>query len=379
MKGRDLPTVIHFTTVHPRADTRIRVKEAATLARVWPGEVALFVQDGKGDEADAQDGVAVRDTGPPERGRLRRMTRGAFRMYRAVRRARPRIAHFHDPELLPWAMLLRVQGVRVIYDVHEDAPATVLSKDYIPRILRWPLAGAVRLFERLARACFSVVVAATPAIGVNFGGKAELVQNFPLLNELCFAKPSPHEQRPPHFAYIGGITAIRSALEIVEAIGLIPQSDARLQMGGAFAPQPLEGEVRALEGWSRVNFHGWVGREDVREILSRVRAGLVLFHPMPNHVRAQPNKLFEYMAAGLPVIASDFPLWREIVEGAGCGLLVDPRDPRAIAGAMQWILDNPDEAAAMGRRGRAAVEARYNWEAESEKLIALYRRLMPEP
>lgn len=371
--------VIHFTTVHPRTDTRIRVKEAATLARVWPGEVALYVQDGKGDATDAQDGVAVHDTGPPERGRLRRMTVGAFRMYRAVRRARPRIAHFHDPELLPWALLLRLRGIRVIYDVHEDAPATVLSKDYIPGLLRWPLAGAVRLFERLAQACFSAVVAATPAIGLNFGGKAELVQNFPLLNELSFDTPGPHETRPPHFAYIGGITAIRSAREMVEAMGLIRQPDARLQMGGTFVPKPLEAEVRALAGWSRVDFHGWVGREDVREILSRVRAGLVLFHPMPNHVRAQPNKLFEYMAAGLPVIASDFPLWREIVEGAGCGLLVDPKDPQAIAEAMQWILDHPEEAAAMGRRGRAAVEERYNWEAESEKLIALYRRLMSEP
>jgi len=370
--------ITHFTTVHPRTDTRIRVKEAATLARVWPGDVSLYVQDGKGDETDARDGLAVFDTGTPESGRLLRMTRGAFRMYRAVRRARPQIVHFHDPELLPWAMVLRFQGIRVIYDVHEDAPATVLSKDYIPTLLGGPLATGVRLFERLARAGFSAIVAATPAIGRNFGEDAVLVQNFPLLNELSFATPSPHEQRPPHFAYIGGITAIRSALEIVEAIGLVRHSGARLRMGGTFSTKPLEDTARVLDGWSRVDFHGWIGREDVRDILGRVRAGLVLFHPMPNHIRAQPNKLFEYMAAGLPVIASDFPLWREIVEGAGCGLLVDPQDPQAIAEAMQWVLDNPEEAAEMGRRGRAAVEERYNWEAESDKLIALYRRLIPD-
>ena len=370
--------ITHFTTVHPRTDTRIRVKEAATLARVWPGDVSLYVQDGKGDETDARDGLAVFYTGTPESGRLLRMTRGAFRMYRAVRRARPQIVHFHDPELLPWAMVLRFQGIRVIYDVHEDAPATVLSKDYIPTLLGGPLATGVRLFERLARAGFSAIVAATPAIGRNFGEDAVLVQNFPLLNELSFATPSPHEQRPPHFAYIGGITAIRSALEIVEAIGLVRHSGARLRMGGTFSTKPLEDTARVLDGWSRVDFHGWIGREDVRDILGRVRAGLVLFHPMPNHIRAQPNKLFEYMAAGLPVIASDFPLWREIVEGAGCGLLVDPQDPQAIAEAMQWVLDNPEEAAEMGRRGRAAVEERYNWEAESDKLIALYRRLIPD-
>jgi glycosyltransferase involved in cell wall biosynthesis len=134
-----------------------------------------------------------------------------------------------------------------------------------------------------------------------------------------------------------------------------------------------------MPGWARVDFHGWADRPAVARILASCRGGLVLFHPEPNHVTAQPNKMFEYMAAGLPVIASDFPLWREIVDGAGCGLLVDPMDPAAIARAMQWIIDHPEEAAEMGRRGRAAVEHTYNWEAESTKLIELYRRLLPAP
>ena len=99
-------SIIHFTTVHLRSDTRIRVKQVATLARHWPGQVALYVQDGLGDERDDLNGFAIHDTGPRPKGRLRRMTLGAFRMYRAIRRARPRIAHFHDPELLPWALLL---------------------------------------------------------------------------------------------------------------------------------------------------------------------------------------------------------------------------------------------------------------------------------
>ena len=86
--------------------------------------------------------------------------------------------------------------------------------------------------------------------------------------------------------------------------------------------------------------------------------------------------MFEYMSVGLPVIVSDFPLWRGIVENAGCGLLLDPLDPQATADAMQWILDHPAEAEAMGHRGREAVEKHYNWETEAEKLVALYKKLL---
>jgi len=109
--------------------------------------------------------------------------------------------------------------------------------------------------------------------------------------------------------------------------------------------------------------------------MARARAGLVLFQPLPNNVAGRPNKLFEYMSAGIPVIASDYPGWRAIVDGARCGLLVDPQSPGAIADAMQWILDHPDEAEAMGRRGYEAIRDRYSWDREAEKLMALYSKL----
>jgi glycosyltransferase involved in cell wall biosynthesis len=103
--------------------------------------------------------------------------------------------------------------------------------------------------------------------------------------------------------------------------------------------------------------------------------GLVLFHPEPNHIEAQPNKMFEYMIAGLPVIASNFPLWRQLVEGAGCGLVVNPLSVSEIAQAMEWILDHPAEAAQMGERGREYVLRQANWAPEAQKLIALYQDL----
>ena len=113
-----------------------------------------------------------------------------------------------------------------------------------------------------------------------------------------------------------------------------------------------------------------LSRSEVAALLARASVGLVLFHPIRNYVNAQPNKMFEYMAAGLPVIASDFPLWWTIIKSTGCGLLADPLDPAAIAKAMVWVLRHPTEAAEMGQRGQRAVAEKYNWERQADRLIA---------
>ena len=134
-----------------------------------------------------------------------------------------------------------------------------------------------------------------------------------------------------------------------------------------------------MPGWQRVNALGFLDRAGVRDVLGRSMAGLVTFHPAPNHIDAQPNKMFEYMSAGIPVIASDFPLWREIIAGNDCGLLVDPVNPAAIAEAIDTRVNNPDMAQRMGENGRRAVEARYNWGIEEQKLLAFYEQILTKP
>ncbi|GGY10153.1 glycosyltransferase WbpH [Litchfieldella qijiaojingensis] len=368
-------SVIHFTTVHSRNDIRIRVKQAASLAHYFDEPVYLYVQDGQGNALDSSANVHVIDTGVPSGGRISRMTKGVWRIYRAVRRAKPDVAHFHDPELIPAGLLLKLSGVKVIYDVHEDLPRQILGKHWISPWLRRPVSWAIQTIEWVASRAFDGIVTATPTISRRFPAhKTVTVQNFPILAELVASEPVEYTARPTHVAYVGGITAMRGAKEMVQALEYFaPEQAVRLQLAGSFTPRQLELEVKQITGWERVIAHGWAERNTVSVLLSQVRAGLVLFHPAPNHVDAQPNKMFEYMAAGLPVIASDFPLWRRIVEGAGCGLLVDPLDPKVIAEAIDWLLANPEEAEAMGRRGRQAVEEIYNWERESKTLIGFYK------
>ena len=376
----DQVKIAHLTSVHPRADTRIRVREVGSLAQAGPDPVVLFVQDGNGDSVEAGGKVRIIDTGPAPYGRLARMTLGVWRMWRTVHRLRPQVVHFHDPELMILGLVLKCLGCRIIYDVHEDLPRQVLTKYWIPAPARRPVAWMVAAMEWLAARVFDAIVPAEPKIAGRFPPhKTVLVQNFPILDELVRTGSPPYRDRPPHFAYIGGISAIRGIHEMINAINTSGGSegqDIRLHLAGAVQPAGLLAEVQTLAGWQRVDFHGWADRAQVADILGSVRAGLAILHPTPKYLDAYPTKMFEYMSVGLPVIVSDFPLWRRIVDDAGCGLLVDPLDPQAIADAMKWILDHPAEAEAMGRRGREAIEQEYNWDTEAEKLVTLYNKLL---
>jgi len=159
---------------------------------------------------------------------------------------------------------------------------------------------------------------------------------------------------------------------MVEAIG---RTDYRLILAGDFEPG-LEERLRQLHGWKNVESLGFVDRNGVRDVMSRSMTGLVILHPTINYIDSLPVKMFEYMSAGLPVIASNFPLWKEIVEGNKCGICVDPLNPREIAEAIQWMIEHPEEAKAIGENGRRAAEEKYNWEFEEAKLLSLYQRLL---
>ena len=178
--------------------------------------------------------------------------------------------------------------------------------------------------------------------------------------------------RPLEFAYVGYISEVRNIYAMIEAVARVRPA-AQLRLAGSFAVEEMERRARAMPEWSSVRFEGWQSREGVAGILADGRAGLVVLKPVEHEMVSLPIKLFEYVAAGLPVSSSDFPVWREIVASADCGLLVDPLDLDAIVAAMQWVADNPDEAEAMGRRGKRAIEDRYNWEREGAALVAFYR------
>jgi glycosyltransferase involved in cell wall biosynthesis len=367
------PVAVHVTTVHSATDTRIFVKQCTSLHRAG-FRVALVAPGERDQELDGIYIAAVRMRG----GRLRRMTLGVASTLRRALRMRGDIYHLHDPELVTAALALRGLGKKVVVDVHEDIPGQILSKSWVPRPLRPPLSLFGVGVERLLACAGSAVVTATPTVLERFpASKRALVQNYPILDELSTEEGTPYALRPAVVAYVGGVTAARGIVEMTRAMALLPTDlDARLAVAGVVNPPQLLNALRAIPGADKVELLGWQNRTSVRSLLARARLGIVVFHPVPNHVDAQPTKLFEYMSVGIPVVAADFPRWRDIVQTTGCGLMVDPLDPADIARAIRWLLENPDEAEEMGRKGREAVRRQYNWEAQARTLVGVYERLL---
>src|SRR5439155_13557054 len=126
----------------------------------------------------------------------------------------------------------------------------------------------------------------------------------------------------------GTITPPRGVLELVDAMSLLPDTlEARLVIGGEFEPPELEQEARKKPGWKRTDYAGWLNRRQVLDLLSRARIGVLPLLAAANHIEMQPIKLFEYMIAGLPVVASNLPQIAKIIEDSRCGILVDPGQP----------------------------------------------------
>jgi len=221
----------------------------------------------------------------------------------------------------------------------------------------------------------SLALGTTPTIGKRFSKyntNTVVVRNFPSLAELALGVNLPWNERPPLVVYVGSMAPERGFREAMAAISLLPPDlNARLAFAGPLTSR-LREEIGRLAGSDRTDLLGLLGRGEVASLLGRARVGLVPLHRMPNFVNALPVKLFEYMSAGVPVVASDFPLWRQIIEDAGCGLLVDPRDSNGIARGIEYLLTHPEEAQQMGARGREAIQRSYNWKTEEQQLLALY-------
>lgn len=368
-------------------DTRVE-REAHTL--IGAGYQVTIVADAAPGLPlrEEREGVVVRRI--PRRGRNipgLRFLAHARRLRRAVERTRPDVVHAHDADALqsagPAAARLKVP---LVYDSHEL---------WLGRTAR----GRSRLYDLLNRAWYSfverryarraaLVIVANPGVAPELERRYGIrgvrhVANYPVeaepvatrdLRTLPAAAAIPAEA--PIVLYLGAVMAHRGVEEVVAA--LTDVAGAHLVCLGAAGPHVdvVRAEVARHGVGQRVHLVPPVPSEEVVPYAGSASVGVSLVQPASLSYRlALPNKLFQYMAAGLPVVASDFPDVRAVVEGSGAGVVVDPTDVAAVARALRELLADPARARAMGDAGQLAVRERFNWAAAADELLRGYRAL----
>ena len=353
--------ICHFTSVHSNSDIRIFVKECSTLAQAGY-EVYLVAQG----ESRIENGVHVIGLGEMPQGRKQRMTNFAKAIYEKAKSLDCDIYHFHDPELLPYGIKLKRKGKKVIFDSHEDVPAQILDKEWITYPLRKIVSVIYKTYETYACGKFDAVVAATSHIGETFKERAQrvvVVNNYPKLNDIQF-HDTPFTERERIVCYAGGIDELRGEKIMVEAMKGV---EGTLMIAGDHKKETID-----QSPGGKIEYIGYRNRKEIDKLYGQSICGLCVLQPASNYINSQPIKMYEYMAAGLPYICSDFPAWRELTESIGAGIVINPESSEELIMAVNYLFNHLKKAEEMGKAGHEAIIHKYNWNFEKKKLLDLY-------
>lgn len=286
------------------------------------------------------------------------------------------VLHVHDSEMLPWiGRLKRATKRPVVYDMHEFLPDVVSVRSWIPRCLRRPSVAIAGSMERRG------IGSASAAVVVNELGEKRARQLGAKEVAIFMGVPSraeaegstPYDSSRTGVVYVGGVSRVRGVDTIADVAPTIFASHGcRVVVAG-----PLRDETaRTAVGLESIDYRGILTRPEVRLILNEAAVGWLPLHHTPNHEKGWALKLGEYMAAGLPVVASDLEYCASIVSRYDCGIMVDADDANAHLNALNYLLSNPDEAKRLGTNGKKAILEELNAEAYALKLRDLYQRLL---
>ncbi len=375
------PRVTILSSVHLALDNRVFYRQAQTLQRAGYDVTLIAIHD----RDEIKDGVTIRGLARVPRWKRPLLWR---RLLSLARETDADIYQIHDPELLlvtPW--LRRLTGRPTIYDSHELYPEFVAVKDYLPGWLRGPLSRLTGFLEPRLASRESGLLFADDAIARSFAHidrpKATLF-NFPERGFVTWAseQTTDIDRRSPIVLYLGGMERNRGTAEMVAAFALVHDQNpaARLLLVGHFMPPELEAEVRqdARERGldNAITITGRVPFEQIGFYLRQAAVGWVPWQAYPKNEHNIPTKLFEYMAYGLPVVASDLASTRPFVRHGESGYLVTPSDVTAHANAILSLLESPAQAQSMGREGQQLVRQQFNWDPMAQRLLDVYQRVL---
>ena len=363
--------VCMITTVHSNKDNRIYFKECKTLLDANYQLSLIASTDWKGlDERISLHTVSLTN------GRIKRFIIVSFfqTLYNAIK-INADIYHFHDPEIIPAALILRLQGKKVIFDIHELISESFGNKDYIPtKTLRITAQNIYKRLEEFAIRKFSALIVARPDIFEKYKEKNNVIPlfNYPNIPANILEVEKKYEKKEKYqIIYVGGMGRLRGTKTLIEAFSRV--NNCELILLGKFSDEEFLDECKMSDGWSNVRYLGSVSADEVLDQISQADIGIITFLPAPNHLTTLATKPFEYMACGLPVIMSNFPYWIETFKNSA--VFVDPENPDDIAENIIKLANDTEKMAKLGCMNKDLVSKKYNWTIESKKLLKLYEEL----
>ena len=369
--------VVHITTVHQPFDTRIFHKECTSLAQAG-FDVSLIVTDNKEIKESVINKVKLHPI-KKYNNRFLRFVLGSYHAYKVARTLNAAIYHIHDPELLMIGKLLKKKETIIIYDVHEDYETSIKQKPYLPRSIRLVLAKLFRLIERNLSKEMETCLA-EKYYSRNFSNGLFLL-NYPLIDKKQGFVKSENTgfNRNFELIYTGNVTEDRGAFHHANIINIHPE--VSVQIVGSCSVELANKLAETANNSTRLEIEGidtYVPREtiDARYTDRPKLAGLALFPYTEHYAEKELTKFFEYMKAGIPILCSDFPSWKEFVLKHRCGIAVNPNQPEQIKEAIDFLISNPEQAKAMGQNGQRAILEGLNWETEKDKLVQWYKGLL---
>ena len=294
------------------------------------------------------------------------------------------IYHLHDPELQITGFLLKLLGRRVVFDSHEMVHMDLGDKYYLKGgFLKKLIPAVYRRIEALAIRFFDGFVLAEDGYKDYFFSKYrryehkfEFLRNYPALRLIDSIPPAKKEAGRIAAVYAGKLSWNRGIKELVQAAGEL-EGKLAVRLIGQWENETIRRECMAEPGWRYVEYLGFLPPDDVYRHMKAADIGMCTLYPAPNYMVSLPVKALEYMACGLPMVMSDFPVWRSMFTAGA--VFVDPLDIKSIAGALESLIQDEKKRDALRAHGRRLVETEMSWEIEEKKLIGMYDRILKYP
>jgi glycosyltransferase involved in cell wall biosynthesis len=365
--------VVHITTVHHPFDTRIYHKECLSLHKAG-FDVTLIAP--ANEEQIKKSRIPILPI-KKSKNRFWRMISSTFQAYKKAKALKADYYHIHDPELMPVAWLLKNKNNTVIYDIHEDYVTSILQKKYLKKPFRLFFAKLYSLVEKLFIGKLELCLA--EKYYKEKYPKGICILNYPMINQGLMHSERHNESVANELLYTGNVTLDRGAL-IHARIPTIDH-EVKVQYIGKCSKE-IASKIwgKANDKKDHIKIEGidrFVEREQIDEMYLKKQwlAGLALFPPTEHYMKKELTKFFEYMSAGIPILCSDFPVWKNFVKQYKCGIAVDPYNDEEIKQAIEYLKTHPEQVKEMGENGKKAIMNQLNWGEEERKLVKWYNEI----